>query len=296
MNLDLPPNHPALCIIRDPTQIKLLQAHGCMSSLFHSPTHVFPVNSAVEAIAAGVNRLDYVVVTIIDTNSPSKKDLIGQVIIKLNQVTNLSAGKPITLTLPLCPLKLEVKNQTGDSQVVSSRAPTGTVTLTLTRPMTGFNICGHIWKISDNLMAMGAWKKRWVNIVNGELQYFNSEFALESPKASVLCSTITVLEEETMQGKDAIKITYKVAKGTPSATWYLAFEDDLSKSVRRKWLRVLYRNCPQITAPVEISGKQKAREAAAKAKEEAAAKEAAAAEAAKAAGSVPPPPPPAPTA
>ena len=254
--LDLPVNHPALSTIKGEVPVKVLQAHGHFTSHFQSPTTVFPVNSSVEASAAAANRMDYLIVTIIDQASPSKKDLIGQVCIKLSQVRNLSLGKPVTLTLPLGPLKLDVKNQAGESQVNSSRLPTGTITLTITRPLNSYNISGPVWKVSDNKLALGAWRKRWFTLHNGQLSYFNSEFNLESAKATIAANTITGIEECVEGGRPAIKVTSKLQKGTPSVTWVLGFDEDSSRAIRRKWVRVLYRNATQLTPPVEISGKQ----------------------------------------
>lgn len=236
--------------------VKVLQAHGHFTSAFTSPTTVFPVNSAVEASAAAANRMDYVIVTIIDQASPTKRDLIGQACIKLSQIRNLTLGKPITITVPLGPLKLDVKNAAGESQAMPARVPTGTVTLSITRPLPSLNMSGPIWKVSDNKLALGAWRKRWFTVHNGQLTYFNSEFNLEASKASIATSTITGIEEVVENGRPAIKVTSKLQKGTPSVVWFLGFDEDSSKSIRRKWVRVLYRNAPQLTAPVEISGKQ----------------------------------------
>jgi hypothetical protein len=263
MCLDLPANHIALNTIKGDVPAKVLQTNGHITSTFFSPTTVFPTSNASEAIAGGANRLDYVIVTIVDNASASKKDLIGQVAIKLSQIRNLSLGKPITLKLPLGPLKVEVKNAAGDVAAVTTRAPTGFITLTITRPLSGFNISGPVWKISDNVMALGAWKKRFFAVHKGQLNYYNSESSLESPKGSIACSTITNIEEETVAGRHSIKVTSKLQKGTPSVTWTLGFEEGASKAVLRKWMRVLYRNAPQLTPPVEVSAKQAKKNAAA---------------------------------
>jgi len=263
--LDLPASHPALNTIKGDVPTKVLQAHGHFTSAFHSPTTVFPVNSAVEMSAAGANRLDYVVITIIDQASPSKKDLIGQVVVKLAQLRNLSLGKPVTVTLRLGALLLDVKNAAGESVATTGRVPTGIVTLSITRPLNSFNISGPVWKVSDNKLALGAWRKRWFTLHNGQLSYFNSEFNLETPKATIATSTITAIEETVQDGRPAIRVTSKLQKGTPSVTWVLGFEEDSSKAIRRKWARVLYRNAKQLTPPVEVSAKQLKKQASAKA-------------------------------
>ena len=262
MCLDLPANHVALNTIRGEVPVKVLQTNGHVTSTFNSTTTVFPTGSASPGMACAANRMDYLIVTVVDNASAGKRDLIGQVCIKLSQVRGLSLGKPVTLTLPLGPLKVDVKNANGESVAVVTRVPTGYVTLTLSRPLPSFNMCGPVLKISDNVMAMGAWRKRWFTLNNGQLQYYNSESALESAKGSIACSTITAIEEENVQGKYAIKVTSKVQKGVPSVTWTMGFDDDCSKSIRRKWLRVLYRNAPQITPPPEVSGKQLKKQAA----------------------------------
>jgi hypothetical protein len=256
MVLDLPANHVALNTIKGDVPPAVLKNSGHVTSTFTSPTTVFPVNNSAELIATAANRLDYLVLTIVDSASPSKKDLIGQVVIKLAQVRNLSVGKPITLTLPLGALKYDVKNANGDSIAVTTRIPTGTVTIQITRPLPSANMAGPVYKVSDNVIAMGAFKKRWFTLNKGMLTYYNSEFALEQPKGSIACSTITGIEDTTVDGKPAIKVTSKLQKGTPSVTWTLGFDEDSSKAIKRRWLRVLYRNAPQVTAPVEISGKQ----------------------------------------
>lgn len=268
VSLDLPASHPALTTIKGELPVKVLQAHGHVTSSFHSPTTVFPVNSAVEASAAGANRLDYLVVTIVDQASASKKDLIGQAVIKLAQVRNLSLGKPVTVTVRLESIKLDVKDANGESQVIAGRVPTGIITLSITRPLPSYNMSGPVYKVSDNKLALGAWKKRWFTLHNGQLSYFNSEFNLEAPKATIATNTITHIEECVENGRPAIKVVSKLQKGTPSVTWVLGFDEDGSKSIRRKWVRVLYRNAKQLTPPVEVSGKvlkRQAKEAAAKA-------------------------------
>lgn len=252
--LDLPANHPALNTIKGEPPLKLLQTNGHMTSTFHSPTTVFPVNNSVTALASADNRMDYVVVTIIDSNSPSKKDLIGQVCIKLAQIRNLSLGKAITLTLPLGPLKLDVKNQAGDSLVSTARVPTGTITLSIKRPLSSYNHAGTVWKVSGNLLAGGAWRKRWFTLVNGTLAYYDSEHHLETPKDSIACSTITAIELDNSQGKPGIKVSSKLQKGVATVHWVLGFEET-DKPILRKWMRILFRNAPQLTAPVEVSGK-----------------------------------------
>mmetsp|Transcript_7442 Transcript_7442/g.15012 ORF Transcript_7442/g.15012 Transcript_7442/m.15012 type:complete len:585 (-) Transcript_7442:521-2275(-) len=254
--LDLPANHMALNTIRGDVTAKILANHGVVTSTFTSPTTVFPTANSAEGLACASNRLDYLIVTVVDNASASKKDLLGQVCIKLSQVRNLSLGKPITLTLPLGPIKKDVKNAAGESVAVTSRIPTGTITLTICRPLPSLNMSGPVWKVSDNVTAFGAWKKRWFALHKGQLTYFNSESCLESPKASIACSTITAIEEEVVAGRPSIKVTSKVAKGVPSVTWTLGFDENDSKAIRRKWIRVLYRNAPQLTPPVELSAKQ----------------------------------------
>lgn len=253
--LDLPANHPELNTIKGEPPLKILQASGVITSSFHSPTTVFPVNNSVTALATADNRLDYLIVTIVDSASASKKDLIGQVCIKLAHIRNLSLGKAITLTLPLGPLKMDIKNQAGESMVATSRIPTGTVTLSIRRPLPSLNTAGSVWKVSGNLLTGGAWRKRWCTLQNGELSYYDSEFNLEKPKATIACSTITAIEDDNTSGKPGIKVSSKLTKGVPTVHWVLGFDDD-AIPIMRKWKRVLYRNAPQLTPPVEVSGKQ----------------------------------------
>ncbi|KAJ1402927.1 hypothetical protein B484DRAFT_405263 [Ochromonadaceae sp. CCMP2298] len=249
MSMDLPMNHPAL--MGGSYNMPLAQLQKCLlpTSLYVSPTTVYPVFSAGEAVCCGVNRLDYICVTIVDSHSNNKKDLIGQALVKLANVRDLGRGKPVEVTVELQPLKVEVKGPDGRPLAVTSRLPKGSVTLMITRPLQSFNIASWVWKKGA---TMGGWNRRWFVLLNGELTYYNSELGLDKPKATVSCRLITHIEETHTERGEGLKVFYTGAMGGSSrVSWVLSFDEDMSKSIMKKWVRVLTNCCPTLQAQTE---------------------------------------------
>ena len=110
--------------------------------------------------------------------------------VRLLNVPRLSYGDSVEVTVPLGKLKKSVTNATGEQLAFSRRATRGTVTLQLTRPMPAYTMCGWLWKVSESLLS-NAWKKRWFNLVCGELTYCNTDLALDQTKNVVACATVT---------------------------------------------------------------------------------------------------------
>jgi len=235
--LDVPSNHPAVTQINYHLPLPVLQKVSKPTSFFKSPVTVYPTFEAPDCLASSMNRMDYVVVTIVDSNSSNKKDLLGQVWVRLALLKDIGLGKPVQVELPLMPLKLDIKDADGVSQATTSRNPMGTIKMMITRPLTSYNIAGYVWKKGT---YMGAWNRRWFILVNGELSYYNSEFALDKAKASIACRSVAAVVEESVKGRDCLKVS---CSGAAGATWWLSFDEDLSSAVRRKWLRVLRRAC-----------------------------------------------------
>jgi hypothetical protein len=106
------------------------------------------------------------------------------------------------------------------------------------------------------LFTGGAWKKRWFVLVDDELQYFNSELALEASKNVVLCQTVTSMKEEGYKGRNtATKISFTV-NGADN-NWILDWDEGANAAINRMWMRKLYRSCSQLSDPTIESLKSK---------------------------------------
>lgn len=100
------------------------------------------------AMATASGSMEYVVVTLVDTNSPSKDDFLGQAFIRLSDIRNIreSAVKPHIMTVPVRNYLCKVTDSKGDVAVVR-KAVTGSITVSISVPYGHTAMCGWLWKV-----------------------------------------------------------------------------------------------------------------------------------------------------
>jgi hypothetical protein len=169
---------------------------------------------------------------------------ISQVCIRLSDHSKLDQStSPLELTLPLQNYLVKISDDKGDSVATVRRATTGNVTLTLSRPNPAASMCGWLWKVSESLLS-SAWKRRWFILINGQLQYFNTDVSLEQPKNVVNTKDVTGVTLEVYKGRSCIKIAYR-ADGTETF-WMVDFEENETPEIRAMWLRKIRCACPAL--------------------------------------------------
>lgn len=141
---------------------------------------------------------------------------------------------------------LPIQDANKENLVTVRKAGTGSVTVSIMIADPSYSTCGWLWKVSESLLS-SAWKKRWFVLVNGELQYFNSEFNLELRKNAIDGTTITSIKEEAHKGRQATKISFS-ADGKESF-WLLDFDENQSKLIQRLWQRRLLRSAVNLDDP-----------------------------------------------
>lgn len=142
----------------------------------------------------------------------------------------------------------------GGAAVTVRRALTGTITVTVSIADPRYSTCGWLWKVSESLLS-NAWKKRWFVLADGQLTYFNSEFALEQPKHTIIGSQITAIDEEQYKGKNATKISYTWEN--TDTFWQLDFDEEAPAALKAIWLRRLYRVATNIIDPAMMDLRNK---------------------------------------
>ena len=173
---------------------------------------------------------------------------------------NPAVCEHVEVTAPLQPLEMPLK-LTGDAFLEKgTRSTTGAMSMSISSPSSSYNICGPAWKLSDHLFHRNTWIKRWFVLLDGTLQYFNSEFNLEKPKRVIACHAIIAIDiVDAYHGRNAVKVVYR--EGGSDHCMYIDFHLELGNPsampshsiygpfMRNRWMRVLLRNCPQIPDP-----------------------------------------------
>lgn len=158
----------------------------------------------------------------------------------------MKTGGNIEVTLPLEKLVIAPLGKSGELLASIRKGVRGAISLSLSAPDRDYSMCGFLWKVSESLLS-GAWKRRWFVLLNGQLQYYNSELALDQPKNVVICKNVLSVSEETHKGRKCIKITYK--SDNTENYWLLGWDENESKAVKDMWLRKLYRCCSALNDP-----------------------------------------------
>jgi hypothetical protein len=247
MLLELPPDHPFL--YRDNVTISeelIRTGHRVVSNF-----KVDNIQSKQEGLMCGPRSLDYVVVTLFDRMSPSKDEYLGQAVVRVADIVKGRTGPgnyTVEMTLPLLS-KLAVHITDGGSgQLVTVRkAGSGTVTVSFTVLDPAFSISGHLYKVSESMLS-NAWKKRWFVLADGQLQYFNSEYAMENSKNIVIMKSVTGLKTESYKGREGLKLSFTMADGKESF-WMLDFDESVPPFLKRMWMKRIYANSPAIPDP-----------------------------------------------
>lgn len=236
MTLSLPADHPALHKPNVKIMEDIIKTHGKITSIYR----VDSVSQKKPALATSLNKMDYIAITLIDKNS--KDDFLGQSLIRLTDLYPLlkNGARSVDVTVPLAShLLVPLIDANKDSLVTVRKAATGKVTVTVTFPDPAYSMCGWLWKVSESLLT-NAWKKRWFVMVDGQLQYFNTDLMLDQPKNVVITKTISSIKEEAHKGRNATKVSFQV-NGVDSF-WMLDFDESAPKFIKNMWLRKFYRN------------------------------------------------------
>ena len=100
-------------------------------------------------MATAAGSMDYVVITLVDSASPSKDDFLGQAFIRLSDIKNLrrSAVTPHVTVVPVSNYLCKVTDARGDVAVVR-KAVTGSITVSISVPYGHTAMCGWLWKVS----------------------------------------------------------------------------------------------------------------------------------------------------
>eukprot|EP01034_Spumella_vulgaris_P021340 gene21340-27370_t len=239
MVLALPGDHEALSKPRLPVSEEVIKASGQVTSIFRTPA-ISETATGASALAVALSALQYVVVTIVDKDG----EFLGQVNIRLSDHVKLTqSSAPVELTLPLQNYLVKISDDKGDSVATVRRATTGTVTLSISRPSPAASMCGWLWKVSESLLS-SAWKRRWFILINGQLQYFNTDVSLEQPKNVVNTKDVTAVTLEVYKGRSCIKIAYR-ADGTETF-WMVDYDENEAPEIRDMWLRKIRCACPAL--------------------------------------------------
>lgn len=198
------------------------------------------VSAKKTALVTAESKLDYVMITLVDRNSPGKDDGLGQAFIRVSDIRRIpkNADGSVDVTVPLKNNLVSIEDFNG--KIMVRRAATGTVTVNVHIADPSYSMCGWLWKVSEKLLAGNAWKKRWFVLVEGKLLYFNSELALEASKHIVNCERVTAIAEETFKGRTATKISY--SHDGSSNFWQLDFDEDVAADVKKMWQRKISRS------------------------------------------------------
>lgn len=209
------------------------------------------IQSKQAGLVCGPRRLDYVIVTLIDRSSPTKDEYLGQAIVRLSDIIKNRRGVgnyTVEMSLPLLS-KLSVHITDGGSgQLVTVRkAGSGNITVSFTVLDPTASIAGNLYKVSESMLS-NAWKKRWFVLADGQLQYFNSVYALENSKNIVIMKSASALKNESYKGREGMKLNYTMADGK-EGFWMLDFDEATSPMLKRMWMQRIYANAPAIPDP-----------------------------------------------
>eukprot|EP01038_Epipyxis_sp_PR26KG_P010040 gene10040-13498_t len=255
MSIDL--RGSASSMISDFQQEHAQQLNGKVTSLFHTSVSIphNVNNKSNHFISAAENiyvvspiKLSCISLTIVD----NKDEFIGQAGILVSKYARLFKPTAISMELPLEPFSVPIYN--GDSETIiygkNNPPPNSTIKVKLTIPSKAYSMCGWVWKVSESMLS-STWKKRWMIIINNNIQYFNSPTSLDKPKNIIHCSDVHGLREVTYKNKTGISISYK--NNGIENNWTLSF-DGIDQNIDQKnalfiknmWLRKINRVCGNI--------------------------------------------------
>eukprot|EP01040_Poterioochromonas_malhamensis_P012894 gene12894-14129_t len=244
VTLNLPNNHQARTNSKKKVPEEVIKTTAKASSHYK----VESIQAKHHALATALTYLDFITVTLVEKGS--KDDFLGQALIRTAELAEeaaKSATRTVEVTVPLnSQLLVPILDENKAPLATVRKASTGSITLAITLPDPNYSMCGWLWKVSESLLS-NAWKKRWFVLVDDQLQYFNSELQLEASKNIVVCNSITSVKEEAHKGRQATKISYTV-NGVESF-WMLDWDESANASIKRMWLRKLYRSSPALSDP-----------------------------------------------
>jgi len=245
--LNVPPTEPHRVNPYYQISDETIKQHGKITSHYH----VKNVSSKTVAMATALSSMDFLVVTLVDRNSPHKDDCLGQAFIRISDVRRQlykTKSSSVDITVPVhSHLILPIIDANKESLVTVRKAATGTVTVSVSIADPAYSTCGWLWKVSESMLS-NAWKKRWFVLMNGELQYFNSELNLELKKHVIVGQTITSFKELPQKGRQATRIAF--TSDAKDSFWDIDFDENQSNAIKRLWLRKLYRAASNIEKPV----------------------------------------------
>lgn len=242
--LNLALEHPARTRPTYKIADDLLRSSGKAVSNYRVET----VSSKKLAMASSLTHIDYLAITLIDTRV-NKDESAGQAFIRISEIRQQLLAKTnkyygtVEITVPVVANLVQIVGENKENLATCRKAVTGNVIVAVTLPDPNYTTCGWLWKVSESLLS-NAWKKRWFVLVDGQLQYYNSELHLDQSKNVVLSTAVTAMKEELHKGRNATRISY-TSNGTETF-WMLDWDEAAPSSIKRCWQRKIYRNCPQL--------------------------------------------------
>lgn len=252
MVLDVALDHPMLHRPQMPVPEEMIKtAHYVTSNYKIDNLRVKGSNdfNPEQALATSPRRMDFVVVTLVDKSSTSKDEFLGQAVLRVSDLRkSIPKGSNTTqVTVDLNGrLLVNLIDGNGTNLTTVRKAGGGSVTLNITLPDQNYSYCGWMYKVSESMLS-SAWKHRWFVLINGELQYYNSEYNLESAKNVIVGKDVTALKEEVYKGRPCIKVVFTV--DGKESFWQLDYDDNATTAVKNQWMRRIYRNCPALVDP-----------------------------------------------
>jgi hypothetical protein len=134
-----------------------------------------------------------------------------------------------------------VQDCNGNQPLKINRSPKGSVEISLSLPERNTSMCGWLFKFSEALMSK-TWKKRWFVLINGTLQYYNSQVALDKPKNIIVCNEVISLKKMKYKNKEALVISF--INDMTKSEWFLSFNDSDSEFINNMWIKKLLLSCP----------------------------------------------------
>lgn len=222
---------------------------------------IIPGEQSVEkGYAAGVTCSSLIVITFVD-----KFDCIGQFAVDLSKHPSIFTrnNHSITVSIPIGEYNYPVllsqniiinpssSPSPGHNNKPITLIPDKKSTLTVTLEVNNrfYNSFTHMWKLSERVLS-NSFKRRFLILTNGQLQYSDDEYDLLNIKHQIACSDVTELTQETDKttGETVLKLSYK-PHGRMENFWLLKWDDERNTASKDQWKAVLYRNCTQLNDP-----------------------------------------------
>lgn len=174
----------------------------------------------------------------------------------LHKETLIRIGKQQTITytaLPIGNYSVPIHDATGKPLVTSGvdTPGKGTLAFSVKTGHRGSACSGWLWKVSSSTFST-AWKLRFFTLIDNTFTYYENEHTLHTIKGTLNCNEVTAVTEDKHKGSDCFILTGGKEK------WIMKFRDEETEDVRKRWMRVIIRNCPFVTDPELVRlGKKK---------------------------------------